>query len=217
MLKTLGFLPRRRDLDRAAFREYYERRHAPFALEHIRVFAKYVRNHVVYAAPQEPPFDTVSEFWFDDASTAQAIGAWLATPAGAVLRDDEAKFMDRPQIAACAVEEHILLGPPRGFEPGPVRKSGWLVMGGELDRDELRAWCETIVEGDRPNLVRAALDIPVSPTPTHLPLRALLWLWPRADDRLNGPAASAIAETSVLRLGFDAIETDPARLRDPPP
>jgi uncharacterized protein (TIGR02118 family) len=217
MLKTLGFLPRRRDLDRAAFRDYYERRHAPLALEHIRVFRKYVRNHVVAASPHEPSFDTASEFWFDDVSAAQSIGAWLASPAGAVLRDDEAQFMDRPRIAACAVEEHALLGPQRGFEPGPVRKSGLLLLGGEIDRRELKAWCDGVVARECASIVRAALDIPVSPTPSHLPLRAVLWLWPRTDDRPIAPGPSAMADVTVLQLDFDAIETDPARLRDPPP
>jgi uncharacterized protein (TIGR02118 family) len=218
MLKTLGFLPRRGDLDRPAFRDYYERRHAPLALEHIRVFAKYVRNHVVAASPHEPPFDTASEFWFDDASSAKTVGDWLASPAGAVLRQDEANFMDRPRIAACAVEEHPLLGPARGVELGPIRKSGVLLLGGETDARTVKTWCDDIVARECAALSRAALDIPVSPLPAHLPLRAVLWLWPRSGaNRLLTPLARPIGGATVLQLEFDAIETEPVRLRDSPP
>src|SRR5262245_20964530 len=123
MIKMLGFLPRRTDFTRPAFREYYEHQHAPLALRHVRVFAKYVRNHLADVAP-EPGFDTVSEFWYDDLQAAARIGAWLETPDGQVLRRDEAQFMDRAHIGSCVVTEHALHGGPRGYEPPPLRKHG---------------------------------------------------------------------------------------------
>jgi hypothetical protein len=99
--------------------------------------------------------------------------------AGAVLRRTK-RTSDRPHIAACAVDEHALLGPARGVELGPIRKSGVLLLGGETDARTVRTWCDDIVARERAALSRAALDIPVSPLPAHLPLRALLWLWPRS-------------------------------------
>ena len=45
-MKTIGLMPRRPDMSRAAFRDHYENRHAPLALGKFP-FEKYVRNHVV--------------------------------------------------------------------------------------------------------------------------------------------------------------------------
>ena len=70
VLKNLGLIPRRADLTRAAFREHYERRHAPLALRQLRTFHRYVRNHVVDAAPADPPFDALSEFWYETRPTS---------------------------------------------------------------------------------------------------------------------------------------------------
>ena len=104
MIKNLGLIPRRADLTRPAFREYYERRHAPLALRHLRWFRRYVRNHVVAAAPADPPFDALSEFWYDSAADLDAVIAFLTSPAGAVLRDDEAQFMNRSAIRIVRTE-----------------------------------------------------------------------------------------------------------------
>src|SRR5688572_5899249 len=97
MIKNLGLIPRRADLTRAAFREYYERRHAPLALHHLRWFRRYVRNHVISATPADPPFDALSEFWYDSAADLDAVVAFLTSPTGAALRDDEAQFMNRSE------------------------------------------------------------------------------------------------------------------------
>jgi hypothetical protein len=95
MLKLLGFLPRRVDLTRTAFRDYYERQHAPLsAAAPARVSASTSANHLADVA-LEPGCDTDSEFWYDDAETAAASVPWLASSEGQVLRRDEAQFMDR--------------------------------------------------------------------------------------------------------------------------
>jgi hypothetical protein len=216
MLKMLGFLPRRADLTRLGFREYYERRHAPLALEHVRVFAKYVRNHLADVTT-EPGFDAVSEFWYDDAAAAARIGAWLATPEGQVLRRDEAQFMDRAHIGSCVVTEHALHGPARGFEPAPLRKLGVLFTSREaLPPQTLVAveeWCRTFVQSHADALLRAVLDVPATPLPEHVPACALLWLWPRHAS-LAFDASPAAPPMPATWLAFDAIETAPQALRD---
>jgi hypothetical protein len=216
-MKTLGFLPRRADLTRQAFRDYYEHRHAPLALKHIRVFAKYVRNHLA-ALRSEPGFDTVSEFWFDDVPAAAGVGAWLASPDGQVLRRDEAQFMDRAHIGSCVVTEHALHGAARTFEPGPLRKYGALFTSREPLQQpaltDLEAWCRALVEHHGDVLLRAALDVPATPLPEHLTVRALLWLWPREARFALDAAGSPSAPLQVTWLEFDAIETAPQALRD---
>jgi uncharacterized protein (TIGR02118 family) len=214
MLKTLGFLPRRRDLNRADFREYYERRHAPLALSHVHAFLKYVRNHVADGAAPDAPFDTVSEFWYESPESAAAVGKWLHTPAGQVLRDDEERFMDRSRIGACVSEEHLLRGPARECEPGPVRKLGFVIAPADPRAHrapvEIKAACERLLERHGGLARRALLDVPVSPLPAHVAVEAILWIWPidasQVASALGGqPGASLIA--------FDAIETPPDALR----
>jgi hypothetical protein len=215
-MKMLGFLPRRGDMTRAAFREYYERKHAPLALEHLRVFEKYVRNHLADAAA-EPGFDTISEFWYADRQAAVRVGAWLATPQGQVLRRDEERFMDRSRIGSCVVTERALHGPRRGFEPPPLTKLAVLFLGPEPLEPEALAdverWSRAFVETHEHNLLRATLDVPTSALPEHLTVRALLWLWPRdADAGLD--LSSTAPPAPVTWLAVDAIETPPAMLRD---
>jgi hypothetical protein len=213
MLKTLGFLPRRRDLTRAAFREYYEHRHAPLALSHVRVFVKYVRNHLADDAAAAP-FDTVSEFWYENAEAAASLGKWLQTPAGQVLRDDEEQFMDRSRIGACVAEECLLLGPARAYEPGTVRKLGLVIAPvdplARRSPGEIRAACEQLLERHDGLARRALLDVPVSPLPAHVAVEGILWIWPQ-DPPQTGH--SLTDEPGASLIAFDAIETAPETLR----
>ena len=218
MLKLLGFLPRRADLGRAAFRDYYERQHAPLSLQHLRVFRKYVRNHLADVTV-EPGFDTVSEFWYDDAETAGRVGAWLASSEGQVLRNDEAQFMDRARIGACVVDERLLHGPPREFEPGPLGKHGCVLAARDGNNERtalsLNAWCNALVQRHQADLLRATLDLPVSPLPPHLHVNGVLWLWPR--DSFSAAAFASIElpeRTTLTWLAVDSIETAPEALRD---
>jgi hypothetical protein len=213
MIKMLGFLPRRAEFTRPAFREYYETRHTPLALGRIHVFRKYVRNHLAVDPPAPLPFDTASEFWYDDRAALATVAEWLSSPAGRVLRDDEERFMDRSRIASCFVDELTLSGPPRGFEPGPLRKHAWLLTGDEVAREAIVEACETFVARNAAQIARSTLDLPVSPLPPHLPLRAMLWLWPAGTAASIDAVLAAPARLSATPLTLDAIETNPVRLR----
>lgn len=219
MLKTLGFIPRRSDFPRAAFREYYETQHAPLALQHIRVFAKYVRNHIVRGVPHEPGFDCLSEFWFDEPGAAASIGEWLASPAGQVLREDEAKFMDRSRIASCAVSERLLAGTERSVETGVVHKLGLLLVRAPSARPEefdaqLASFCDELIRLNERSLERVVLDVPVNPLQANLPLHAFVSIWPMREAAALDAAPSGGAIGSVTLVTLDAIETAPAALRD---
>jgi len=218
-MKTLGFIPRRADITRAAFREHYETQHAPLALRHIRVFAKYVRNHVVHALPREPGFDCLPEFWFDTPEATATIGAWLASPAGEVLRQDEARFMDRARIASCTVRERLLFGPERTVESGVTRKLGLaLTRGASGAPPEFEArvtdFAVSVRRRNEGSILRISLDLPLDPLQAALPLHALISLWPRTPDATLDipPCDAALGTLTVLTL--DAVETPPRALRD---
>ena len=220
MIKNLGLIPRRADLSRAAFRDYYESRHAPLALEHLRTFRRYVRNHVVAASPNDPPFDALSEFWYDSAEDLEVVVTLLTSPAGAVLRDDEARFMDRAGIRIVRVEESLLFGPARSTETGVVTKHALLLRRVPAARAsdfraDVQRLCAALLEPRSPAFMRLQLDLPVEPDESALALDALLTAWPDADRTVSFdglPELATVAEATRLR--FESIETPPQLLRD---
>ncbi len=102
MVKTVDFMPRRADISRAAFRAYYEERHAPLAVP-LFPFRRYRRNHLVDQRV-EPGFDCLSEFWI---SSIAEIAALMTGEAGATMHADERAFLD--QAANIAVRADPVL------------------------------------------------------------------------------------------------------------
>lgn len=176
MMKSIGLLPRRPDLSRAAFHDYYETRHAPLAIRHFP-FAKYVRNHLL--GDEAIGFDTISEFWARDISRLTGL---MSTGVGEIMREDERRFMDQPRICSAATEERHLSGPPRVVEVGSVIKEVALLSIAEgVDRQLFAAaaaeWGRTIAAEAGYLIDRMTLDL-VQPWPGRpFPYDALLWAW----------------------------------------
>jgi uncharacterized protein (TIGR02118 family) len=221
VFKNLAFMPRRPDFTRQQFHRYYETRHAPLALQFIRTFVKYARNHVVRAQP-DVPFDTLSEFWFDHVQAAQAVGEWVQSTQGAVIREDEAQFLDRPRVLAFPVTESLVAGAARGVESGPTRVEALLfnrpqppeTFAQDLNRIG-RDWAR------RDDLVRVCLNLTMIVPGSTPPCYAILTAWPRQSrvgTDAGGQAASmppgAEALGCVHHLVMDCIETPPEQLRD---
>ncbi len=118
-MKIISLIVRRPDLDRGAFAQHYDQRHAVLALRLLPVpFAAYRRNHVVW--PDDSPFDCLSEFCFADADAAERIFEFLASDAGQPLHEDEARFMDRPRNAFYVVGEEVVRARAVGSSGGSV-------------------------------------------------------------------------------------------------
>ena len=194
---------RRPELTRDAFREYYETRHAPLAIQHVR-FTKYVRNHLI--APSNAEFDVVSEFWLVDPKEATDLDK---SPAGELLRADADTFVG-PQRFRAIAEESLLAGPPRRYETGRVQKYALLLnrraYAGEADFNaDARDWGRRLAQGAKAK--RVTIDV-VKPFPGgRFPANAILWLWlDRAFD--VGLADTPPKSIDVGRiLTLDAYET----------
>jgi hypothetical protein len=118
-MKIISLIVRRPDLDRNAFAQHYEQRHAPLALRLLPVpFAAYRRNHVVW--PDDCPFDCLSEFCFPDPDAAKQIFEYLASDAAQPLHEDEDRFMDRARNAFYEVEEEVVRVRAVGSSGGAV-------------------------------------------------------------------------------------------------
>lgn len=106
MIKSISMIRRKPGISREEFMRHYEEVHAPLALRVLTGLRKYVRNYVTgERLGGEADFDVVSEFWYDNEDDIKATVAFYQSPAGQVLRDDEALFMDRASIRAWRVVE----------------------------------------------------------------------------------------------------------------
>lgn len=113
MIKSIALIKRKPGISREEFFRHYEEVHAPLASKYLP-FKRYVRNYIITqaayghrAAAEEPEFDCIAEFWFDNEEDRQAVEDFLGSEAGQVIRDDEEKFMDRSKIVGFVVEEKV--------------------------------------------------------------------------------------------------------------
>jgi EthD domain len=110
-MKTLALIARRRDIDRAEFRDHYEEIHAPLAVRTLlEGTTRYVRHHLRDELFGRPAFDVVTGFWYRDAAAAVEIMRRTETPAGDAIRQDELTFMDKPANTFFAVSERVVHG-----------------------------------------------------------------------------------------------------------
>ncbi len=95
-LKVIALLARRPDISRAEFRSHYEEQHVPLAREVFEGWPGYVRNHIdrVYP-PGDLDFDVVTLFWYRDEAQFRDTVTLLNGPQGAVIREDERRFMGK--------------------------------------------------------------------------------------------------------------------------
>jgi len=112
MIKAVLMAKRRSGLSREEFRERYESGHAPLALRTLPTVRRYVRNYLEPTDGVEPPFDVITEFWYDDAEgQAETRRIYLSDPAQ-VLQNDEEEFMDRASMITFSVIERESEVPP---------------------------------------------------------------------------------------------------------
>ena len=116
VVKVMMFVKRKPGLSREEFRKYYEEVHAPLSMKHLApYYARYARNYISHSIEgEEPDFDCVTEIWFKDGRTAQALtdalggsdtGSGYVTVLGRIFHDDEERFMDRSRRVSFTVTE----------------------------------------------------------------------------------------------------------------
>ena len=208
-MKALAFMPRRPDLTRAAFRDYYETRHAPLALRYLQ-FVRYVRNHVIDGP--DLGFDCISEFW---PRSMEATAALMRTKVGERLRADERELADQARLVSSGCEQLLIAGPPRGDDETGMRKVALLLRtaldGAALDRT-LRAAIDRLPVAP----IRVTVDRVFGGWPAPAPCDAILWLHAvdgavdvvlPAGVELVGRVRTETAETSAADLAVAGRET----------
>lgn len=108
MIKTIAFIKRKPTITRQEFAKHYEEVHAPLASKVFPTIKKYTRNHIIRRLDgEEPDFDCISEFWFDDEAGVKAVFETWGSDAGKPIRDDEETFMDRDMTISFLVDERV--------------------------------------------------------------------------------------------------------------
>jgi uncharacterized protein (TIGR02118 family) len=204
-MKTIGLMPKRQDISRAAFRDHYENRHAPLALGKFP-FDKYVRNHVVVSDPDPIGFDCFSEFWVENVAEIYRI---MAGPIGDIMREDELRFTDQPNIGPAVAEETLLAGSPRVIDDGITHKEILLIRAAPgVSKDAFLAsatqWGKTLAADSQGGLSRVTMDTLVPFEGRHFPdVQAVLYGWGTGLYEATPPAEIAI----YGRLKTEGVET----------
>ncbi len=131
MIKLVYVITRRADLSVEAFRDYWLHRHGPLVAAQAEALQlrKYVQSHLIDHEANEamrgvrgmlPAVDGITEVWWESLDALQAA---YATPegaaSGAILAEDEAKFIDFSNSQVFLTEEHTVFDHTGGKGPGP--------------------------------------------------------------------------------------------------
>ena len=110
--KILLFMKRRPGMAVEAFREYYENHHAPLCAKYAKNLKRYIRRYIdAQPRPEtdtfgEPPFDVITELWFDDEAMFKSTLTYITTT---IMPDeiveDEKKLFDRTSFRIATVVE----------------------------------------------------------------------------------------------------------------
>lgn len=123
MYKVMAMLKRQPHLTHAQFVRHYEGWHAPWAYrkfcqQHVR---RYVRHYVARPADgPEPPYDVITEFWFNSEAEYQDWRRFKEEHAeAAALKADEESFFDRASAVVVVVTPVETIAPIPAARPEP--------------------------------------------------------------------------------------------------
>jgi hypothetical protein len=156
-MKVVTLIQRKPGTTRAAFKDYYEKNHAPLGTRYFP-FDKYCRNHLDASEPADVPFDVYMEAWLD---RTKALGL-LTGDIAKVFDDDEKRFMNAPpRPEGFDAEERLVFGPPRGIDPRGTPKTAFFVTntGGAKPKaffDAVAEWGKAL--GEETNAIRVMMD-----------------------------------------------------------
>lgn len=120
MIKFVMCLTRHPSMTREEFRDYWMNKHGPFFMENADAMGakKYVQSHTLDTPLNEglrtsrgmqPEYDGVAEVWFEsEAALMEGMSSPEGLKLGAVLLEDEGRFIDHSKSSAFIVEEHEL-------------------------------------------------------------------------------------------------------------
>lgn len=206
-MKAVSLVSRRADLQRDAFRDYYETRHCWLAMQHFP-FLGYTRNHLL--DHPELDFDCISEF---EAPEEMAGIDIMASRSRQLVAADELQFMDPERIRIAAVRPHVLIAPTDAVAGKKLHRHVLLL---DQPQDQLLETLQQLARHlagtpDVPCAMR--LDLLDNDPRCPLPCNALLWLdWLEPQTKL--PAVLGQLPGLQLTLRVEECKTPLAELQN---
>ena len=112
MFKAVAMIKRKKGTSMEQLISYYESNHAVLAVKAVPNLKKYVRHYIrpygndVYGTDGEPPYDVITEIWFDDRADFEKGMASLTEPkTAALIAEDEEKVFERSSIRFMIMED----------------------------------------------------------------------------------------------------------------
>ncbi len=105
MRKMVGLLPRRPDMSREQFQEYWTTTHAEITAK-IPGLRSYVQNICLPDENGDPAYDGVALLAFDDMESMQKA---LGTPEWEAVLDDVPKFVDDARVVIMIAEDNVVV------------------------------------------------------------------------------------------------------------
>ena len=113
MFKVMILIKRKPGMSKKDFIAYYENNHAPLGSSKVHNMKRYVRHFIrpygneVYGKDAEPPYDVLTELWFDDEADFERGMALLTEPETArIIGEDEENLFDKSTIRFMVMEDH---------------------------------------------------------------------------------------------------------------
>lgn len=131
MIKLVYVITRKAGMSAEAFHDYWLNFHGPLVAKQAQALRlrKYVQSHLIEHPANEamraargmlPPVDGITEVWWD---SPEDFAAAYATPqgqaSGAILAEDEAKFIDFTRSQVFMTNEHLIFDHTGDRGPGP--------------------------------------------------------------------------------------------------
>lgn len=120
MIKLVFCCRRKPEMTREEFQKRWLEVHGPLVRrmrEKMPSMKRYVQSHSLAdeiskaaSGPRDvaPPYDGITEVWFDSLESLGGDGSADAIEAAKTLYEDEMKFLDMPRCAVFLTEEHVI-------------------------------------------------------------------------------------------------------------
>ncbi len=118
MIKFVMCLHRHPDMSRAEFQDYWQNKHAPLFQSFVDTHKakRYVQDHTIDTPMNQvlresrgmvEEYDGIAEVWFEsEQAFMEAMSSPEGEKLGAILHEDECKFIDHARSTAFLAEEH---------------------------------------------------------------------------------------------------------------
>ncbi|MFW0786384.1 EthD domain-containing protein [Gordonia sp. CPCC 206044] len=113
MFKAFAMIKRKPGTSLDHLKQYYEANHVPLAIKSTPGLKRYIRRYLhtyetdAWRSGNEPPFDVITEIWFENRAAFDAGMAYLQSDRVAeAIAEDEEKVFDRQSIIFVTVDDH---------------------------------------------------------------------------------------------------------------